>query len=273
MRFSVFIFLVFAFSCAWAQKVEKVWETSQVLKVPESVLFSENALYVSNVNGNPTDKNELGFISKLGTDGKVEVLEWAKGLNAPKGMGIYKGKLYVSDIDEVVAIDLNTGEKVESIVIKGSEFLNDISISQDGVIAVSDMNKKIVHFIKGGKVVRSVSSDDFNYVNGLYWNGDVLLAGTSGTIYKITADSDTPQKCIENTGGVDGLEKVSDNTFVVTDWSGRMQLVSKDKEPVVLLNTTDKGINAADIGYNAGEKIIYVPTFKHNTVAAYKLVE
>lgn len=269
---STLLFLV-ACTAIFAQKVEKVWETEPVLKVPESVLFYESNLYVSNVNGDATEKNGKGFISLLSADGKVNKLNWAKGLNAPKGMGVFGGKLYVSDIDEVVIIDLASGNRVGEVAIEGAEFLNDISISKNGVLAVSDMNKKKVHFIKDAKLVRTVESEMFNYVNGLFWETDYLLAGTSGTIYKLTSESDIPEEFILETGGIDGLEKVGESSYVVTDWSGKMQLVSTEKEPVVLLNTTEKGINAADIGYNAALKIIYVPTFKHNTVAAYKLVE
>lgn len=273
MRISILLlFVLFSIEVS-AQKVEKVWETEPKLDVPESVLFSESVLYVSNVSGKPTEKNGAGFISKVSLDGNIVKLKWASGINAPKGMGIYNGKLYVSDIDVVVVIDLKTGEKVNQITIPESEFLNDISISKHGVVAVSDMNTKTIHFIKDKKLVRSIKNDSLNYVNGLYWNNNVLLAGTSGTIYKITSESDIPEECITETGGIDGLEKVDENRFLVTDWSGRMQLVEKDKKPVVLLNTTEQGINAADIGYDIEKKTIYVPTFKHNTVAAYKLVD
>ena len=51
-------------------KLIKEWETEKVLQIPESVLYheSENILYVSNINGRPTQKNGQGFISKVSLD-------------------------------------------------------------------------------------------------------------------------------------------------------------------------------------------------------------
>jgi hypothetical protein len=39
----------------------------------------------------------------------------------------------------------------------------------------------------------------------------------------------------------------------------------------VLLDTRDRKINSADIGYDAQKRILYVPTFFKNSVVAYKL--
>ncbi|MCD6296427.1 MAG: ATP/GTP-binding protein, partial [Deltaproteobacteria bacterium] len=79
-------------------KLIKQWETEKELRVPESVLYdaSGNILYVSSINGRPTEKNGRGFISKVSLNGKIEVLKWATGLDAPKGSAIHGNKLYVS---------------------------------------------------------------------------------------------------------------------------------------------------------------------------------
>ena len=92
--------------------VTKLWETDTLLKVPESVLFDadNNVLYVSNIDG--TDgwaKDGKGSIAKVGLDGKIIAVEWVTGLNAPKGLGMYKGKLLAADIDEIVVIDIKKG--------------------------------------------------------------------------------------------------------------------------------------------------------------------
>ena len=84
-------------SCTHSQKtvakieLKALWDTGPVFKVPESVCYDpeENILYVSNINGISNAKDSNGFISKCAMDGKVIIAEWSKGLNAPKGMGIY----------------------------------------------------------------------------------------------------------------------------------------------------------------------------------------
>ena len=64
-----------------------LWETTG-LKTPELALPvpAEGFAYVSNVAGNPTDKDGNGFISKVSfADGKIIALEWAKGMDAAEG--------------------------------------------------------------------------------------------------------------------------------------------------------------------------------------------
>ena len=106
---------------------------------PESVLVAGDLYYVSNINGAPLDKDDNGFISGLGPDGKVVELKWISGeaadveLHAPKGMGIHNGVLYVADIDVVRKFDVATKKQLASIAIEGATFLNDIFVAGDTV--------------------------------------------------------------------------------------------------------------------------------------------
>ncbi len=96
---------------AKSQKLVEVWRTGPVLKTPESVYYDEDrdVLYVSNINGDPTGKTGDGFISKLNLDGSVKEMKWVTGLDAPKGMAVFDGKLYVSDIQNLVVINIEKG--------------------------------------------------------------------------------------------------------------------------------------------------------------------
>ena len=111
-----------------------LWETSG-LKTPESALPvpAEGFAYVSNVAGKPTDKDGNGFISKVSlADGKIIALEWAKGLDAPKGLALAGGKLYAADIDKLVEIDAGSGKILARYDAPGSQFLNDVAAAPDG---------------------------------------------------------------------------------------------------------------------------------------------
>ena len=61
---------------------------------------------MSQIDGNPAEKDGKGRISKLGLDGTVVTADWVTGLNAPKGLRSFGGTLWVSDIDEVIGIDI-----------------------------------------------------------------------------------------------------------------------------------------------------------------------
>src|SRR5678816_248701 len=97
------------------KSLEKVWESTNQLKSPESVAYDYNKsiLYVSNIDGKPDDKDHKGFISRLSsTNGSIIDLNWVTNLNAPKGIDLDNstGKLYVSDISELVEIDSSNGK-------------------------------------------------------------------------------------------------------------------------------------------------------------------
>jgi len=88
--------------------LEMLWESDTIFRTPESVLYDagKNILYVSNIDGSPDTKDGNGFISTMGPAGNLIQLEWVTGLNAPKGMGVYQDLLYVTDIDELVVINI-----------------------------------------------------------------------------------------------------------------------------------------------------------------------
>ncbi len=265
------VLLLFTVSAS-AQKVEKLWESDTVLNVPESVLFADSVLYVSNVNGSPLEKNGEGYISKLSLQGEIIKKDWATGINAPKGMGVYGGYMFASDIDRVAVIDLKTGKIVNFFEFENAKFLNDIAVSSDGRVYISDAADKSIYIIHEEFSKLLMQDDKLQGVNGLYWENDYLLVGTKNNIYKVDKAGKTIELYISNTGSIDGLERVSNEFMINSDWSGKVQLVSKGKDPILLLNFEDPKYNAADIDYNPKKNIIYIPTFFGNTVAAYQLI-
>ncbi len=72
-------------------------------------------------------------------------------------------------------------------------------------------------------------------------------------------------------GGLDGVVQIKPNEFVVSGWQGLIYHVKPDGFNAVLLDTRDKKINAADIGYDKSSGMLYVPTVRSNSVQAYKL--
>jgi hypothetical protein len=71
-------------------------------------------------------KNGQGFISKVSpTNGTIVELNWVTGLNAPKGMAVSddSSKLYVSDITDLVEIDIVSGQITNRYTVPESTFL------------------------------------------------------------------------------------------------------------------------------------------------------
>src|SRR5690606_38746771 len=131
-----------------------VWETPDSLFTNESVLYDENTgtIYVSNIEGqDPNGKDGKGSIGIISQDGKIVNAAWVSGLNAPKGMGITNGKLYVTDIDELVEIDIATAAVSNKYKTDGAVFLNDLAI-QNNKVYFTDSRTGIVHQFDNGVI-------------------------------------------------------------------------------------------------------------------------
>ena len=229
----------------------KVAETDTLLATPESVLYeaTRDVIYVSNVNGDPIAKDGNGFISIINLKGEIIKREWIKGLDAPKGMGIYNNHLFVTDINQVIEIDVEKGEIVNRYVANDAKFLNDIAIDATGRVFISDMTTSDIYLLSNSKLEKWFYSDKFNYLNGLFILDNSLLAGNSNTIYAINLDSKEMTEFIKESGGIDGLEAIGNGAFIVSDWTGNISKVSPNTPKELLLSTVDKKINAADLDF------------------------
>jgi hypothetical protein len=248
--------------------LEKIWESDTTLATPESVLYDDNGLYVSLIDGKSSEADGKGGIAKLDKNGKIINATWVTGLSAPKGMGLWNKKLYVTDITEVVVINTATGKIETKISPPGAVGLNDLTIDDKGVIYASDAREGTVYQIKNGKPELYLT--DLKGINGLKSVGNELYILASGGVYKAGADKKVTQIATMEIGG-DGIEPIGNGDFIVTSWIGIIYYLSKDGTLQTLLDTRDQKKNTADIGYNTKERIVYVPTFYKKSVVAYKL--
>jgi sugar lactone lactonase YvrE len=274
MRIVLVLFAVaFAVASAHAEshRLAKKWETEAQLKIPESVYFDagRKVLYVSNIDGEPWGNDGKGSIAKVGLDGKIIAVDWISGLNAPKGIAMRGSRLYVGDLTNVVVIDIDKGAIAERIAVPGSEGLNDVAIDSDGVVYVSDTKTKKVFAIKDGR--SEAYLENLKGPNGLLFHDGALYLLDGEGLYRVGKDRDLTLLSDGMKGGVDGVENVTGNDFIVSCWQGTVHYVKGDGTREVLLDTHEQKINSADIGYDSKQRIVYVPTFLRNTVVAYDL--
>src|SRR5215510_16391415 len=128
-------------SLAQADPIAKpLWSVTEGIDSPESVYYDAGSgfLYSSQIGGDAAAKDGNGRIVKLTIDGKVVDANWAKGLDAPKGLRSYRGTLYVADIDQVVGFDIRSGRETARVRITDAKFLNDLCAGRDGIIYATD---------------------------------------------------------------------------------------------------------------------------------------
>jgi hypothetical protein len=252
-----------------------VWETDTTLRTPECVLVDSRnkALYVACINGNPTLENKSSYIAKLDLNGKVTKLKFTDNLNSTKGMGILGNKLYVTEMTQVAEIDLATGKILNRYPVQDAKFLNDIAIdSQKGVVYVTDSNDSKIWALTNGKMSLVLEGAPLKGTNGLLFENNQLLIGNGdGSLLSLNPATKQLSTVAKGMGGIDGIVALGNKQYMVTEWGGKIWHIRADGTPELKMDTSSQKINSADIGYDASAKLLFVPTFFHNTVKAYSL--
>jgi len=255
------------------------------IATPESVLYDvESDVYlVSNINGSPVEADDNGFIAKLSPEGKVEQLKWIDGasakitLNAPKGMAIVAGVLYVTDIDHIRKFDLKTGEPQGEIAVKGATFLNDIAAGPDGVLYFTDSGLKagangldptgsdaVYKLVKDQpKVV--VRGKNLNGPNGVLVDesGIWVVSYRSNELYNVKSGKKADVRQLPK-GGLDGIVKTNDGRLLVTSWEANQIFGGMPGGEFTVVVPEAK--SPADIGYDVKRNRVLIPLFLENAV-------
>ena len=258
-------------------KLREAWATEPLLKTPESVIYDEarDVLYVSNVNENPWEKDNNGFISKVSLSGEILALDWVSGFSGPKGMAIVGNTLFVADMDEIGLIDIEKGELIEKILLDGASGLNDITPDGNGGVFISDSNGGKLYQYSDGEV-NIFHGETPGRPNGLFVDQGKLFVAFSQASEFVSFELGSLNKTIIATdiGGGDGITPTNEKgKFLVSDWNGEIFMIGLNGEKQSLLNTKDQSKNTADIWFILEENLVLVPTFFDNRIVAYTLIK
>ena len=264
---------------------EEVWSLDG-FQAPESALLDpeRNVLYVSNVVGEPNAKDGAGFISRVAPDGTMQEAEWVTGLDAPKGLILHDGMLYVSDIDELVEIDVETGEITNTWPAEGAQFLNDPAVDDAGRVFVSDMATNSIYVLENGALSVWLQDEELQHPNGLHVDGDRLLVAawgrelqpdfsttTPGHLLSVDLNSKaiSPLGAAQPIGNLDGLEPDGAGNWLATDWiAGALHRIKEDGSSEQLL---DLNQGSADLEFLPDEKLAIIPMMMDGKVVAHRL--
>lgn len=270
---------------------QPVW-TAKGFRQPESALYvaAEKAIFVSNLDGDPTAKDGKGFISRLDDRGKVVKLEWVTGLDAPKGMGYAQGKLFVADIEQLLVIDVKSGTIEKRYPAPGGAGLNDVALeprshfkNQVARAYVSDLPGNAIWYLADNKFSQMVADPAFESPNGLLVEGQTLVIANWGVltgkgfetsepgrlkVMKLDDEGIADRFSAMPLGNLDGLESDGKGGYWVSDWlAGKIIRVKADGSSSVALQLEQ---GTADIGLVPG-KLLLVPMMTQDEVRAYAL--
>lgn len=209
----------------------------QISGYPDSVAISGDRVFVSCIPRNAPMEwgKKWGFIVELNRGGDVvsknafpEVM-----LNSPKGMAVFRDHLYIADINHIVGIDLNTGNKSYELPlpVPGGQAVMDSVITADGLLYTAPIGGTDIFIIDvkktGEEALKRVNTSmPIPGIHGLALDGARLyVAGfgssggdqASGKLWSVDLESGKTEPLSEKTGRFDGIA-VSGDYLYFSDW-------------------------------------------------------
>jgi sugar lactone lactonase YvrE len=254
----------------------QLWESAKELSIPESAVYdpASRAIYVSNYDGyNRSGPEGLQFISKLSKDGRIDALEWVRGLKNPTGLVVSKGRLFAVEPTSLVEIDIAGARILKRHGVAGAIALNDIAADTDGVLYVSDSRKGAIFRFTGDKTEEWLIGSEISQPNGVWVERGKLFWGNNGDGTLKSADLTTKQ--IQTVGRfgqgvIDGVVGDREGNLFVSHNEGRLYRVASTGGVTKLLDTSVPGIPIADFTIIPEMRLFVIPNFTKGSVTAWK---
>ncbi len=261
------------------------WQTTTSFDQPESVVLSNDGqyLFVSNVNGDPSQADGNGYISTLSLSGEIMEQQWLTGLDAPKGMTVVGDTLYVADINQLVVIDIKTKKISHRYSAPKAKFLNDVAADDAGNVYVSGFLTNSIYRLNKQSFTLWIQDEQLEVPNGLLVENNQLIVGswgvmtdgfattTAGHLKTIDISSKQIASLGDKTpaGNLDGVEIDGNGNYYVSDWmTGKLLHIQPSGISTTLLQLEQ---GSADHTVLAKQKLVIIPMMLSGNVVAYQI--
>jgi hypothetical protein len=241
---------------------------------------------VSNAAGPPLARKNGGFVSVLAPDGGLTALDWIVGgrngvsLDAPAGLTVSKGILYVADLGRVHRFDAASGAPRGDVVVQGAAFLGAMTAAPDGRIFVADVGLDTAGddsrstrpgaiYVLENRRARALTTDArLGNPGGLAWTERGLAACTfaSNEVYYVGPDGARLGVTAVPAGGLDGIVALESLIAVASREAPAIFVGQLGGAFEIALPETDP---PAGIGYDTRRHRLVVAYPSKNEVEAY----
>ena len=257
------------------------------LEVPGSIIHDpvDDVYLVSNIVGEPGERDEEGFISRISPDGEVIDLHWIQlfgpdlALNTPRGMAIRGDTLFVADLDCVRMYERADGAVVARVCLDGASYVTDVDVGPEGSIFVVDSGlawgdmglepagtdavyRMVIEEGRQGSTL--AQSPELGNPSGLAVGSRGIFVTTfsTGEIFRLTPEGERTDVIPPSDRSFDGIVFLPDGGFAYSSSSeSAVYLVTGEGQIVPLLqDVPDPGA----LGYDTSRNRLLVPLTREN---------
>jgi hypothetical protein len=215
-----YLLIILAFFALWGSGLLM----AATLEYPESMTYdyTNGRWLISNVGYPNAQDGTIVYFDKSGNLQKLI----SGNLKDPKGMAIYKDKLYVTDVTKVAEIDLLTDELVQEYDVAGATSLNDICAGNGDNLYITDMTGNAIFKMdtKTQKFTKLTLKSPINSPNGLLYDatkGSLVMVSykVNAPIYEVKlSDFSVTTLKATNYNQFDGIARDRMGNYYISSW-------------------------------------------------------
>jgi len=277
--------ILFLLSNTGSSELAVVKEITGV-NLPESFIYDpvNDSFFISNLgpSDGPDEKDNDGYITRLSGDFTKRVDKWIAGgdeisLNAPKGLAVYNGVLFVADIDRLLGFSVKTGKQVLEVKLKnmGAVFLNDVAADDAGNIYVtctgsgkvfrySTVKKTSDIWITTGKIATP---------NGIVFlpkeKSLIILSYADGIIFKFDKAGEKLSETATGFTSLDGVDyDLKGNLYFSSYTRGKIWVMAREADARLVYEVDS---SPADISVDRKHGYLLIPIMMDNRAVVLRL--
>jgi sugar lactone lactonase YvrE len=245
---------------------------------PENLVYdsASDVILVTNINGDPAQKDGNGFVSRISGDWRNVQLKWIDGLDAPKGIILRGDTVFIADVNAVRLFDRQTGKALAVRQVKGGG-LNDLVFDNTGTLYVTDTGPERTPTVKpdtskdidavyrfdGVQAHAIAHGTQLQRPDGIAFDGTSIIVAPLGgnTLYRVDKAGKRTNLLPLANGQLDGLWRMHDGRLLVTSWEGKCIFLVDGDSVTTLMSDID---SPAGVGIDTRRDRLLVSSFNDN---------